>query len=302
MIRVALTAFGRTPLLAACSATSICGALVQASILGLEPDGMSGVCFLIPYWNTKVGGYECSMQAGYRGLVKLARNTGEYKVIDAQPVHENDVFEFQKGSEVWWTHRWDARKDRGPVYGYYAGYTLKDGGGNFEFMSVSEIEAHRDQYSQGAYKRERGKPVLDDKGNKILQGPWKDSPGWMYRKTPLIQVLKLAPKSIEMRTAMTLSEQAEAGTAQTFVDLPKELNPVPMDSPDEIQAPQPADARKPAGAGIILISDVQATRLEQIAEEAGWRQSDVLKLLGQKYQIATVADVSPRITTTSLKS
>jgi recombinational DNA repair protein RecT len=199
--------------------------------------------------------------------------------------------EFQKGSEVWWTHRWDPLKDRGPVYGYYAGYTLKDGGGNFEFMSVPEIEAHRDQYSQGAYKRERGKFVLDESGKKIPQGPWKDSPDWMCRKTPLIKVLKLAPKSIEMRTAMTLSGQAEAGAAQTFVDLPKELNPVPMDPPDEISAPQPADAPKPEGAGIILISDVQVKRLETIAEESGWRQADVLALLGKKYSLASVTDI-----------
>jgi len=62
------------------------GALVQASILGLEPDGMSGEAFLIPYWNTKAGGYECQMQPGYKGVVKLARNTGEIMQIDAQPI------------------------------------------------------------------------------------------------------------------------------------------------------------------------------------------------------------------------
>jgi recombination protein RecT len=298
MMRVALTAFSRTPLLAKCSATSICGALVQASILGLEPDGMSGEAFLIPYWNTKAGGYECQMQAGYKGIVKLARNTGEISLIDAQPVHENDFFEFQKGSDTYWIHKWDPRKERGAIYGYWAGYVLKDGGRNFEFMSVPEIEAHRDQYSQGAYKKSRGQFVLDDQQQKILTGPWADSPDWMFRKTPLMQCLKLAPKSYQLRTAMTLSETADAGTAQTFVDIPKELAAVPMEpagDDDEIAHPQakaePAAEGKPVEQPVLLISDVQARRLEQIAEESGWRQKDMLAWLKAKYLVAAVSDI-----------
>jgi recombination protein RecT len=295
MMRVALTAFGRNPLLAKCSATSICGALVQASILGLEPDGMSGECFLIPYWSTKVGGYECSMQAGYKGLVKLARNSGEISMIDAQPIHENDEFSFQKGSETFWFHRWDPRKDRGPIYGYWAGYKLKDGGANFEYMSVAEIEDHRDRYSQGAYRKERGQFVLEN-GAKVLQGPWKDSPDWMFRKTPLVQVLKLAPKSIELRTAMTLQNSVDAGMGQAFVDLPKELSAAPVEDEPEQLSP-PADAKqsppadKPQPEATVLISAVQVRRLEEIAEENGWRQRDLLAWLKGKYMVATVADI-----------
>jgi recombination protein RecT len=303
MIRVALTAFSRTPLLAECSATSICGALVSASILGLEPDGMSGEAFLIPYWSTKAGGYECQMQPGYKGIVKLARNTGEIQQIDAQPVRENDVFKMQKGTGAFLLHEVDIRKNRGPIIGYWAGYELKDGGRNYEYMSVSEIEAHRDQYSQGAYKKSRGQFVLDDNQQKILTGPWKDSPDWMYRKTVLMQSLKLAPKSYQLRTAMTLSDTADAGVAQTFVDLPKELNPVPMDEPNDESTPRiaepqaKADPAKPAAAAkdalqsVILISDTQARRLEQIAEEQGWRSLDVLGWLTKEYKIGSVSDI-----------
>jgi recombination protein RecT len=243
------------------------------------------------------------MQAGYKGLVKLARNSGEYSLIDAQPVHENDTFEFAKGSDTYWIHKWDPRKERGPIYGYWAGYVLKDGGRNFEFMSVSEIEAHRDQYSQGAYKKSKGQFILDGNGKKILTGPWSDSPDWMYRKTPLIQSLKLAPKSYQLRTAMTLNDQADAGLAQTFVDIPKEIAAVPMDEPagDEIPEPQPKaetkpdpaaeKAGKPATEGVILISDVQARRLEQIAEDSGWRQKDMLAWFRKDYKIESVSDV-----------
>lgn len=292
MIRVALTAFNKLPLLARCSATSICGALVQASILGLEPDGLSGEAYLIPYWNTKAGGYECQMQPGYKGLVKLARNTGEISTIDAQPVHDKDQFEFQKGSETFWVHKWDPRAERGPIYGYWAGYVLKDRGCNFEFMNVSEIEAHRDQYSQGAFQKEKGQFVLDKDGNKTLQGPWKDSPDWMYRKTPLIQVLKLAPKSVHLHTSLQLNEQADAGLAQNFVDLPRELNPAAAeDSPtSEIPDPQAKDAAQ-KGEQAVLITATQAKRLESIAEEFGWRQPELQAFLNKHHGIGSVHDV-----------
>lgn len=297
MMRVALTTFSRTPLLAKCSATSICGALVQASILGLEPDGISGECYLIPYWSTKAGGYECSMQPGYRGLVKLARNSGEYSMIDAQPVHENDQFEFQKGSETYWLHRWDQRKERGPIYGYWGGYRLKDGGCNFEFMSVAEIEAHRDHYSQGAFRKERGQIVRDKDGNKILQGPWAESPDWMYRKTPLIQALKLAPKAIELRTAVTLQESVDRGMGQQFVDLPKELSAVPVDDDPPEEDPQttdtattaPAEEKKKPEADV-LITQVQIRRLETIADENGMALT-LLAWLKEKYKLDAVADI-----------
>lgn len=309
MIRVALTAFGRTPRLAECSAISICGALVQASILGLEPDGMSGEAFLIPYWNGKIRGYDCQMQPGYKGIVKLARNSGEYSLIDAQPVHESDTFEFQKGSETFWVHKWDPRKPRGPIYGYWAGYRLKDGGANFEFMSVAEIEAHRDQYSQGAYQKERGELVLDAEGKRILTGPWRDSPDWMYRKTPLLQALKLGPKSYQLRQAMTYSETADAGTAQSFIDIPKELA-APLEEDTEQQGddiPQ-AKAKEDAGAQqqkqnpdpksgpqtdapTLVITETQGKRIMQIAADVGWQKNEVLKFLEKDYKVKTLADV-----------
>lgn len=213
MIRVAITAVSRTPKLMECDQLTVAGCIVQASILGLEPNGMTGEAYLVPFFNGKTKRMECQLIPGYLGLVRLARNSGEFSVIDAQPVHERDEFDFEKGSEVWWRHKWPKTGDRGAVIGYWAGYVLKDGGKNFEYMTVEQIISHRDRYSKGAF---------DKAGN--LQGPWKDSPDWMFRKTPLKQVLKLAPKSTELATAISLSEQGEAGMSQALsVDVPYEL-------------------------------------------------------------------------------
>jgi recombination protein RecT len=292
VIALIIEASSRSQLLMKCSPLSITAALIQSSVLGLEADNLTGEGYLIPFWNSKVNGYEAQLQIGYRGLVRLARNSGEYAVIDAQPVYMNDHFELRKGSHPQLIHDWDPKADRGAIYGYYGVFTLKDGSTNFEFMTVDEIERHRDQYSQSAYKKYKGEFVLEN-GKKILDGPWKTSPEWMFRKTPLIRVLKLAPKSRQLSKALGLDEQAEAGLKQHFVDVPLELNPSLMDedAPDEITEPK---AQGTIADGKTTITEVQLQRLGQIAKENGWSPVDLSGYLKKQYGIESTQQLPAR--------
>lgn len=242
MIRVALTAVGRNPTLQKCSPATIAGCVVQASILGLEPDGVLGEAYLVPFWNKKAnnnrGGYECQLIPGYQGLLKLVRNTGELQMVDVQAVHENDEFEFEKGMEPFLRHK-PALGDRGEIQSYWAGAVLINGGKQFEVMTVEEIERHRDQYSQSADKD---------------YSPWKTSPEWMYKKTVLRKLTKLLPKSAQAQLAMTLDERSEVGIPQRFsVDVPIELHPAEIeeeeahDQEQAIKAPQRLSESKTAG-------------------------------------------------------
>ena len=265
MIRIAMTAVSGSPELMRCQAISLAACIVQASILGLEPNSVLGEAYLVPFWNKKaknpdgsLGAYQAQLIPGYLGLVKLARNTGEVSMIDAQPVYEHDFFEFEKGSEVYWRHKWERSADRGKVQGYWAGYVLKDGAKNFEYWTVKQIEEHRDRYSKGAYDR-----------NGNLQGPWKDSPDWMYRKTPLRQVIKLMPKSVELSTAIALDERAESRVGQVFVDVPLALHP-PVEEPDddtaEVQNPNPKE--KLRDKVIAKAAEKKAEKTEEVAKES----------------------------------
>src|ERR1051325_4467360 len=49
MIRVALTAVSRSQKLQECNPATVAGCVVQASILGLEPDGILGEAYLVPF-------------------------------------------------------------------------------------------------------------------------------------------------------------------------------------------------------------------------------------------------------------
>lgn len=228
MIRVALTAASSTFGLAECEPVTIAACVVQASILGLEPSSVLGEAYLVPFRNRKTGKMECQLIPGYLGLVKLARNSDQVSIIDAQIVYSNDEFEFHKGSDVYWKHKWARSGERGTPEGVWAGYVLRDGSKNFEYWTVEQIEKHRDRYSKGAFDRD-GK----------LTGAWRDSPEWMYKKTVLRQVIKLMPKSVELATALSMEERADAGIGQVFDAIPTELQPDRTDEAGALPEPQP---------------------------------------------------------------
>ena len=252
MIRVALTAVSRSEKLQQCSPATIAGCVVQASILGLEPDGVLGEAYLVPFWNSKApnskggkGGYECQLIPGYQGLLKLVRNTGELQMVDVQPVHEHDEFDYEKGMEPFLRHK-PAHGDRGEIKAYWAGAVLINGGKQFEVMTVEEIELHRDRYS-------KAKDF----------GPWKDSPEWMFKKTVLRKLVKLLPKSAQAQLAVALDERSEVGIPQRFsVDVPLELHPADTEEEEsqgpEIKAPQRLSQTK--GAPFDEASEKKAIR------------------------------------------
>jgi recombination protein RecT len=252
--RVGVRAIAENSLLLKCDANSLVGALMEAAILGVEPNSVLGEAYLIPYWNNKAnrgkGGYEAQLQVGYQGLIKLCRNSGQVRDIEAQPVHEFDVFDYQRGSNTYLHHKPPIKGPCGRVIGYYASFRTADSF-HFEYRTIEEIEEHRDRFSQGAYKKERGSYVLDDAGKRILQGPWKDNPDWMCRKTVLIQVLKLAPKSVALMTAVNLDERADAGVPQQFspeipCDFQPALDTTGADEAMPPEEPMPGEHRPPA--------------------------------------------------------
>lgn len=227
MIRVAMSAVSQSPGLTECHPVTIAACIVQSSILGLEPSSVLGEAYLVPFWNEKTRRKECQLIPGYLGLVKLARNSGELSMIDAQIVYSNDEFEFHKGSDVWWKHKWCRSGERGEPEGVWAGYVLKDGSRNFEYWTIEQIFRHRDHYSKSA---------------KSSASAWTTAPEWMWKKTVLRQVIKLMPKSVELSTALSLEERADVGIGQVFDALPVELQP---DTGDGDAAEQPTTTAGP---------------------------------------------------------
>lgn len=191
MARIAMTELRKSPRLAECDPMSFIAAIMQASQLGLEP-GIMGSCYLIPFFNSKLGKFECTFMPGYRGFLDLARRSGQIKSLVARAVYENDVFEYEYGLEERVTHK-PAMDERGELKAVYAVALLKDGGHQFEVMSKREIEAVR----------------LKSQGKNA--GPWTDYYDEMARKTVVRKLFKWLPCSVEMQKAVSLDELQEVG-------------------------------------------------------------------------------------------
>lgn len=137
MARIAVTVVRATPKLAECSPASFLGALLTASQLGLEP-GPTGEAYFVPYKQT------CTFIPGYRGLIKLARQSGQVSDIYAEIVYANDKFTVTRGLQRNIEHEEAAdRNNRGKPTDVYAVAKFKDGTTTFVTMTVNEVEAIR---------------------------------------------------------------------------------------------------------------------------------------------------------------
>ena len=99
MTRIAITAVQKQPKLLECTALSIVGCVIEASQLGLYPDGILGDAYLVPFWNGKTRQLEAQLQPGYRGLINLARRSGQVSAIYSEPVYACDKFAVELGTE-----------------------------------------------------------------------------------------------------------------------------------------------------------------------------------------------------------
>lgn len=194
LTRIATTEIRKTPLLAKCDPVTLLGAVMQCAQLGLEPGGALGHAYLLPFNNRKMGTVDVQFIVGYRGMIDLARRSGQIVSLEARAVHKTDKFHVALGLESTLEHvpDWDAT-DRGPLTFVYAVAKLKGGGVQFEVMSRAEVERVRAQ--------SRSKD----------NGPWVTHFDEMAKKTVIRRLFKFLPVSIELATAVALDEASEAG-------------------------------------------------------------------------------------------
>jgi recombination protein RecT len=200
LARVALTEVRKNPALARCDQTSFLGALMTCAQLGLEPGGPLGHAYLIPFENRKANRTEVQFIVGYRGMIDLARRSGQIVSIEARPVYEGDAFEVSLGLDSNLRHVPDFdnpnRVQPDKLRFVYAVAKLKDGGVQFEVMSRREVEAVRAQSRAGS------------------SVPWVTHFEAMALKTVTRRLFKWLPISIELATAIDADERAEIGIPQ----------------------------------------------------------------------------------------
>lgn len=193
--RITLTALSTNPKLATCTPASFLGAMMQSAQLGLEVNSPLGQAYLIPYGN------QCQFQIGYKGLLDLAYRSGEISSIQAHPVYDGDEFEYELGLEPKLKHK-PALCDRGNLVMVYAVIKLKNGGFNFEVMSVDDCNKHRKKYS------------------KANRSPWDTDFEAMCLKTVLKRALKYCPLKSDFIRAVSSDETIKTEITDDMVSVP----------------------------------------------------------------------------------
>lgn len=196
-LRVAFQAITSNPTLMQCTRASLLTSISTAAQLGLEPSGLLGSAYLVPY---RVNGrMVAQLIPGYRGLIDLARRSGEIDAIWANVVRFRDDFTLEQGGEPNVIHRpyipdpREAPEDRdpGPYVGAYMVAVLQGGTKQVEWMSYDDIEAIR----------RRSKAATN--------GPWVSDWSEMARKTVVRRGSKYLPMTTDFRTALELDEAIE---------------------------------------------------------------------------------------------
>lgn len=244
IVRIALTTLRMNPNLYKCNPQSFLAALFQSAQLGLEPN-VEGQAYIIPY------GENAQFQIGYKGYVELFFRHQSALSLDMQEVRENDDFDYQYGTESFIKHR-PALKDRGEVIAYYAVAKLKDGASLFKVMSKDDCLDHGKKHS---------------KNFSSPTSTWKKDQDAMCKKTVLIQLMKLLPKSIEIQKALAMDETVKTKVAADMFEVKNEVD-------YEAEAPASPAAQAPATQAELMITEEQHKKIEAMIAEAVKKGAD----------------------------
>ena len=121
-----------------CPPNSIVAAAGIAAALKLPINPSLGFAYIVPY------NRQAQFQLGYRGFVQLAMRSGQYRTLNAGAVREGQIQEmdFVTGEVI------RGEKISDEVVGYIAYMELINGFCKALYMTVEELKAHAEKYSQ----------------------------------------------------------------------------------------------------------------------------------------------------------
>ena len=197
-VSCALMAIQMNTKLQQCEAKSVLKAIGECARYGLEPNSPLSEAALVPYGN------KVEFLIEYRGLLKLAWNSGLMKCIEYDKICEHDSYEYTKGFKSVFEHKPLLVGDRGKTIAYYAYAEMISGGHAMVLMSTEEIRSHGKHFS---------------KSYKFSSSPWQTDFDAMAIKTVLRQLLdKKVPKGGNSHAKL----MQEAVHSEDFPDSVKE--------------------------------------------------------------------------------
>ena len=189
----------------------IMGSAVAASMdLPLNPN--LGYAALVPF-NSKDGCF-AQLQIMVKGWTELFLRSGQCQSIICETVYEGQLVKKNKFTGEYVFDE-DAKKSD-KIIGFMAYFKLTNGFEKYDYMTVEEVKAHAQRFSQTFRKG---------------SGVWKEHFEAMAQKTVLKRLLtKYAPKSIEMQQMAIFDQSIIKGS----VDKIDEATPDYADNKDSV--------------------------------------------------------------------
>jgi len=168
---------------------SVKNAVINIAAVGLTLNPATHYAYLVPR-----GGAIC-LDISYRGLIKIATDSGSIRWCKAELVYKGDEFTYKGPSEKPEHHSNPFSTDRGDVVGVYCIAKTHDDDYLIETMTIAELMKIRDEASAAANK-----------------GPWKTYFGEMCKKCVIKRAQKTWPMSDQherIQTAVNVINETE---------------------------------------------------------------------------------------------
>lgn len=222
----------------------IMGAAVAASMdLPLNPN--LGYAALVPF-NGKDGCF-AQVQIMIKGWTELFLRSGQCQAIVCETVYEGQLVKKNKFTGEYIFDE-DAKKSD-KIIGFMAYFKLTNGFEKYDYMTVEEVKAHAQKFSQ-TYR----------KGG----GIWREHFEAMGQKTVLKRLLtKYAPKSLEMQQMAIFDQSVVKGNIENLNDAVAEY----ADNPKATNAQAPTDYQEVDEQEAEEVKVVEPAKVEEAVEE-----------------------------------
>lgn len=246
-MRAANLAVAQNPYLLELDRMSLLQSVAKAAELGLTPNTPLGECYLIPF------GRKVQMIPGYRGLITLARRSGEVVRIGAHVVYEGEEFNVSYGPQGQFKHVPNLEVEKTAARRFaYAYAVFRDGTDHIEVVPRWKIEK---------VKADALAKIRDDR--RRAESPWVVWEDEMWRKTAIRALFKYLPVSTEdVRRSLERADAIEHEAAQERGEL-VDFGAIQGDRVEDV-TPSPASAPDPTAR---LGAALDATTSEAKARE-----------------------------------
>lgn len=160
---------------------SLQAAISNVAAIGISLNPALAFAYLVPRKNA------ICLDISYRGMIKLATDTGIIKAMKAELVHKNDMFEYHGFHKEPIFHA-NPFGDRGDLVGVYAMAIMTDGTVLVETMTIDAVNAIRDDSEAYKSAKQKGGWTLEN-------NVWVKFYTEMVKKTVIKRCYKTLPTS-----------------------------------------------------------------------------------------------------------